>query len=869
MASLMSYCVVFATLMSLLGVAAEHLLATRALPRRVVWALALTASLAYPAIRILPPPQLPPPPALRPAVTTEPTKDAQVVASSITRETATPPASPIRQPVFVQSRRHFAWPDLANWNHALKWLWVASTIGVLAFYLLAWIRLRLMSRRWMAQRVNETSVRIADNLGPAVVGLFMPQIVLPRWLLSAPPEQRRMAVDHERQHIVAKDPLLLHVALLLVALAPWNLLLWWQLRRLRFSIEVDCDRRLLRGGINARDYGEMLLIVGQRQQGSMSGVLALTERTSQLERRIRIFTGAAGRRTLCGFLGLLAVSISLAVVAQQVKAPNIMLASELRKTFREYTGAAVRKAREISRSQFPELFAKEMDGTAVVVVVFNNDGTVFASTKKQGSAQDLPDMLDQWAKSIPQGADPEDIASVQTTDAPSGAWADSQNPYRVVLVTKVLRWPIDPTRSASRVRQAVQNYFSDLAHSPANSLSLITVLMNEDGTVNRGFKKVSPSPWAITTGDEKYSDPSVTAEQIGRSGLTQDGASEGRFLYIRYAWPRRATDPAAHTDESESVGNWWWTKNDIAAFLKSNADAAQEQTPQDRAILARYFPDALTNGLPDGQGAWVLLARDGRILATGTSIFGHAWSSLFLDKELTTRYPGLAAHPCDQVPPRRIAAASGRSFRLLYECVAIDSSLTQIAGVEPSKDTDVLIDGYIYTDKPSGAGDRKVHYPYWWTGKFGQASPNHSSAVLEIIASDVGAQEVELQVRQRTNWQAAWSDWTAPIRVRYGGETDIDVPGQNDAPIKVDLRPIRLNANNERFANDPNPGRLCHVGTKDCMMPSEMSVGTCLLSTGRCQADGHLQPASADSRLLLEAPASGGATPKIVLPLAR
>jgi hypothetical protein len=160
-----------------------------------------------------------------------------------------------------------------------------------------------------------------------VVGFLRPQIVLPRWLLNAPPDQRRMALDHESQHIAAQDPLLLHIALLLTALAPWNLPLWWQLRRLRFAIEVDCDRRVLKSGAKAKDYGEMLLIVGQRQRALISGVLALTEKASQLERRIRIITGAAGRRTLLGFGGLLAVSISLAVAAQQIKVPNVILAS--------------------------------------------------------------------------------------------------------------------------------------------------------------------------------------------------------------------------------------------------------------------------------------------------------------------------------------------------------------------------------------------------------------------------------------------------------------------------------------------------------------------------------------------------------------
>jgi bla regulator protein blaR1 len=327
----MSYCVVFAMVMSLLGVAAERLLATGALPRRAVWAIVLTASLTYPTVRILSPSQLSHPPIVLPAIATQSAKDAEVLAAVPTenRGKSTGPTQPIRQPAFVEIHRHFVWPDLVNWNRALQWLWIASTIAVLVFYSLARLRLRLVSLRWTEERVNGTPVSIADNLGPAVVGLFQPRIVLPRWLLYAPAGQCKMALEHERQHVAANDPLLLHVALLLVALAPWNLPLWWQLRSLRFAIEVDCDRRVLREGTSAKDYGEMLLIVGQRQSGAVSGELALTERTSQLERRIRIFTAVAGRRTLLGVLGLLAISISLAIAAQQIKAPNCLTSTTL------------------------------------------------------------------------------------------------------------------------------------------------------------------------------------------------------------------------------------------------------------------------------------------------------------------------------------------------------------------------------------------------------------------------------------------------------------------------------------------------------------------------------------------------------------
>jgi hypothetical protein len=64
-------------------------------------------------------------------------------------------------------------------------------------------------------------------------------------------------------------------------------------------------------------------------------------------------------------------------------------------------------------------------------------------------------------------------------------------------------------------------------------------------------------------------------------------------------------------------------------------------------------------------------------------------------------------------------------------------------------------------------------------------------------------------------------------------------------------------------SSDPNPGRLCLVGTKDCMSMSETPFGTCLLSTGRCEADVRIQ--NADSRRLLKPPVASGANSEVVL----
>jgi|ERR1700722_12264895 len=46
-------------------------------------------------------------------------------------------------------------------------------------------------------------------------------------------------------------------------------------------------------------------------------------------------------------------------------------------------------------------------------------------------------------------------------------------------------------------------------------------------------------------------------------------------------------------------------------------------------------------------------------------------------------------------------------------------------------------------------------------------------------------------------------------------------------------------------SSDPHPGRTCQVGTNNCMSSTEMmSVGPCLLSSGRCKPEGQIQPAN-------------------------
>jgi len=143
-------------------------------------------------------------------------------------------------------------------------------------------------------------------------------MVLPAWLAQAPSQQRDLAIAHERSHLDARDPQLLALALTLLVCMPWNPSLWWQLRRLRHAIEVDCDTRVLRGGHDLLDYGEALLALGLRRS-QQHGLMAASDASqSLLERRIRIMSTQPHRWSQLTACTLVGVALCTAAVAAEL-----------------------------------------------------------------------------------------------------------------------------------------------------------------------------------------------------------------------------------------------------------------------------------------------------------------------------------------------------------------------------------------------------------------------------------------------------------------------------------------------------------------------------------------------------------------------
>ena len=165
---------------------------------------------------------------------------------------------------------------------------------------------------------------IADDRGPAVVGIRRPVVVMPRWIPELDDRLLRLVFLHEREHQRAGDHRLFAVAVAALVLMPWNLFLWWQVSRLRLAIEFDCDRRVLERGESPRDYADALITVGGRVSAPLLAAAAFAERKPAVERRLRRMTEPLARlripRTL-GATGVAALAIILVLGTPQPEAP--------------------------------------------------------------------------------------------------------------------------------------------------------------------------------------------------------------------------------------------------------------------------------------------------------------------------------------------------------------------------------------------------------------------------------------------------------------------------------------------------------------------------------------------------------------------
>ncbi|MBZ2208028.1 M56 family metallopeptidase [Massilia soli] len=308
----LAYTVMVTLLLAGAALAAEGSARLRRVSTRWIWALAIVAApllpLAISTVSIQVPASLAPGAASAPVAL----REATLPALSPSTWIATPMAG-------IDGGMRI--------DDLLQRAWAAASLAIVIALAAGAIALQLRKRRWAQRAVAGAIVLVAPDAGPAVVGLVRPRIVVPEWLLQASPLQQSLVIAHEKSHVDARDPQLLAFAIAVLALMPWNLPLWWMVRRLRHAIEVDCDARVLLGGHDVRAYGEVLVDVGQRQSGYLGAAAAMAESRSLLEQRIRLMLRAPGRKGRAVGVVLGGVALSMAAIAAQVAPPAASVAS--------------------------------------------------------------------------------------------------------------------------------------------------------------------------------------------------------------------------------------------------------------------------------------------------------------------------------------------------------------------------------------------------------------------------------------------------------------------------------------------------------------------------------------------------------------
>lgn len=367
-AAWIAYALVIALLVSFAALIAERIAILRKLQSRWVWIAALLLSLALPVLF-----------AWHSAGTSErPGRELAVLAS---RE---------KPPVYEQSP--IAWvggttPVVARRVAVDTWLlagWSIMSALALATLTMGWMQLRRRLRSAVDGAVAGVNVTISRDVGPAVVGIRRPQIVIPQWLLQQDAMTQKIVLAHEREHLRAQDIRVLGGALLIAVLIPWNLPIWWQLRRLRFAMEVDCDARVLGGGQSRSTYSAVLLSVATHLVPLRAAAAGLAESSSSLEKRIRIMhTPVSTRwRVLAALLGT--CSVALIAVAANVSAPPVpaltVTESEdglplLPTPVTAWKEDETMLARAVGHF-YPQLLTTRLDGRAYVWAVVNERGEV-------------------------------------------------------------------------------------------------------------------------------------------------------------------------------------------------------------------------------------------------------------------------------------------------------------------------------------------------------------------------------------------------------------------------------------------------------------------------------------------------------------
>jgi len=266
-AAWMLYAVLVSLPIAAVTVGVAALLRRRGLPERGVWLGGLTVTVGAPLVLAL----------------------WSVARSRVDPvSTAEAPVAFFRLPEFIHVPETSILQSLGG---PLTVLWVVLSLVLALRIARGALHLARLSREWTEQHVAGEAVLVTEDLGPAVLGLTRPRVVLPAWMLGMSADQLELIMLHEREHIRSRDPWALAIGVGLRVLLPWHPAVWFLTSGLRQALEIDCDRRVTRRRTDVARYGETVLAVAANVRPSGPTPLpAFTESNSFLKRRLIAMT---------------------------------------------------------------------------------------------------------------------------------------------------------------------------------------------------------------------------------------------------------------------------------------------------------------------------------------------------------------------------------------------------------------------------------------------------------------------------------------------------------------------------------------------------------------------------------------------------
>jgi beta-lactamase regulating signal transducer with metallopeptidase domain len=257
----------------------------------------------------------------------EPTKLATILGTAERSE----PAEPATRGV----QPHRSGPNGKAWTAAaLFGAWVLGSLGILAFALWRWARCMRLIRRaryetgdsyqlLMARLSRRLGLRqparliiTASRVGPAVMGLLRPTVLLPKTILRGKSEEDlEPLLAHELIHIRRGDLWVGSLQVLAQAVWWFHPLVWWAGQRTSREAERCCDEAVIAEfGYRPARYARALLDVLERRRmlqplPALPGVRPVEVTSRRLERIMKLGQGSRRRSPWWCWVVMLAVAV--------------------------------------------------------------------------------------------------------------------------------------------------------------------------------------------------------------------------------------------------------------------------------------------------------------------------------------------------------------------------------------------------------------------------------------------------------------------------------------------------------------------------------------------------------------------------------